>query len=430
MVYTDGACTNNGKANARCGSGVWIAPDHHGNKAIRVPGDKQSNQIGEITAAIAAIESIPSSWPLKIVTDSKYLIEGLTTHLKPWEDQGWIGIKNTPFFKRAAYLLRRRTATTTFQWVKGHEGNQGNEESDRLAKEGMGKDEPDALELSIPKNFDPQGAKLAVLTQAMAYKGIQEQKEPYTRRTTANNLNRARVAIESYGGELETDETIWKSLRNPTFRPRIQQFLYKAMHGTHKIGDFWANIPNYEDRQDCLTCHTTETMSHILIECNSSAVRIIWNLARTHWPHANIPWPNVDLGTILGCGSASFPPPPRTDGEIQPRQRKQKGAMRLLQILITESAYLIWTTRCERVIQEKIHSEAEIKAKWQRAINKRLTDDKIIATRIRRDQPTIRKVKSTWESVLKQEGDLPNDWIYNREVLVGRRQGSRPHREP
>jgi ribonuclease HI len=67
-----------------------------------------------------------------IKTDSRYVIDGLTKHLKEWEDQGWIGIKNKEWFKRAVYLLRRRTAQTRFKWVKGHNGELGNERSDHL----------------------------------------------------------------------------------------------------------------------------------------------------------------------------------------------------------------------------------------------------------------------------------------------------------
>jgi ribonuclease HI len=190
-IYTDGACLNNGKANARCGSGIWIGPEHDLNQALRVPGDAQSNQIGELAAVIAAISAVPKSYPIKIITDSRYVITGLTTHLGMWEDKGWIEVKNAEFFKAAAYLLRQRTATATFRWVKGHNGDLGNEESDRLAKEGAEKDEPDPLNLEIPPEFDLQGAKLATLTQAVAYRGIRARKPPRIRQTTEGNLRSA-----------------------------------------------------------------------------------------------------------------------------------------------------------------------------------------------------------------------------------------------
>jgi hypothetical protein len=70
----------------------------------------QSNQIGELVAVIAAAETTPGNWALEIITDSKYVIEGLTNYLRSWEDNGWIGIQNAHLFKRAAYLLKRRSA--------------------------------------------------------------------------------------------------------------------------------------------------------------------------------------------------------------------------------------------------------------------------------------------------------------------------------
>jgi len=82
-----------------------------------------------------------------------YAINGFTKHLSEWEDNGWIGIKNAPFFKKAAHILKQRIATTSFQWIKGHNGIQGNEESDRLAKEGANKPAPDNLDLDILKEF-------------------------------------------------------------------------------------------------------------------------------------------------------------------------------------------------------------------------------------------------------------------------------------
>ncbi|KAI0249653.1 hypothetical protein BJV78DRAFT_1225127 [Lactifluus subvellereus] len=61
---------------------------------------------------------------------------------------------------------------------------------------------------------------------------------------------------------------------------------------------------------------------------------------------------------------------------------------------------------------------------WYHTINARLTDDKILATKIKQDNPdkkSAQTVKSTWEHVLRKNTDLPDDWITSREVLVGRR---------
>ncbi|KAH9973170.1 hypothetical protein BJV77DRAFT_968467 [Russula vinacea] len=89
--------------------------------------------------------------------------------------------------------------------------------------------------------------------------------------------------------------------------------------------------------------------------------------------------------------------PPR-DARHPPRNTTE-GAKRLLQILISESAHLIWVLR------------------WLRVINTRLTDDKIIATKIKRDEKSKRKTRNTWEHILRKQGDLPNDWITSREFL-------------
>jgi hypothetical protein len=87
------------------------------------------------------------------------------------------GLTNTKFFKKAAYLLRCRHAKTKFLWTKGHSSNKGNEESNRLAKEGASKQEEDELDLEIPMEFKSQGTKLATLTQVKAYQGIMEKME-------------------------------------------------------------------------------------------------------------------------------------------------------------------------------------------------------------------------------------------------------------
>ena len=80
-AYTDGVCMNNQKLDAKCSSGVWIDTNHPLNKSIRVPGEGQSNQIGKLAAVIEAVETLPNYHKLTIITDSRYVIEGLTKHL-------------------------------------------------------------------------------------------------------------------------------------------------------------------------------------------------------------------------------------------------------------------------------------------------------------------------------------------------------------
>ena len=420
-VYTDGACMNNGKKDVRSGSGIWFGHNNPKNRALRIPGDTQLNQVGELAAVIHAIAETAPYQPLRIITDSKYVKDGLTTNLESWENNGWIEVKNAPLFKKAAHLLRFRTARTIFQWVKGHNGTTGNEESDRLAKQGAEKPTPDELDLEIPIEYDIQGAKLAMITQAKAYRGILEKRTTEPRRSSINNIRSAREAIKRVTGNNETDASIWRNLRNAAVRPLVQQFLFKTTHNAYMVGKYWENIRGFEDRGTCATCNTQESMSHILTECNAPPTHLIWNHAKNVWPYDNIRWPEIDLGIIIGCGSLHLLTnnAPR-ENDQQNAEKIRQGPTCLLQILISEAAYLIWAMRCERTMQGKTHNANEIKGRWLRSINERLTTDKIQATTIKRNKGFTELVVKTWEQALSKECELPIKWIYDSEVLVGR----------
>jgi len=62
-------------------------------------------------------------------------------------------------------------------------------------------------------------------------------------------------------------------------------------------------------------------------------------------------------------------------------------------------------------------------SRWLHAINTRLTNDKIIAQKIKRNKGFTKLVENTWEKVLTNERDIPNDWTNVHEVLVGSRPG-------
>lgn len=88
VMYTDGSCTNNGKLNAKCGGGIWAGHDSEYNKPLCIPGAQQLNQVGKIAAVVKALEIAPTYAPLKLITDSRYVIDGLMQHLTEWEDRG------------------------------------------------------------------------------------------------------------------------------------------------------------------------------------------------------------------------------------------------------------------------------------------------------------------------------------------------------
>jgi len=238
-----------------------------------------------------------------------------------------------------------------------------------------------------------------LLTQATAYKGIKERKPPITRESTKRNIELTTAAILNYTGSRETEAAIWQGLRRASIRPRISQFLYKTMHSTQKIGQYWDHIPGYQDRQTCHPCGRTESMEHILITCEETPTRMIWQMAKEIWPAWTYEWPEISLGTILGCGTITslreIAHPNEQQVDQDRRARNTKGPTRLMQIIITESAHLLWVLRCKRVIQEKRHSRREIESRWQLAINARLMDDKITATKIKRDKTFTNLVKAT-----------------------------------
>ena len=419
-VYTDGSSINNGKSNAKCGSGVWFEEGSEHNMALKVPGSEQSNQIGEIAAVVATLEKVPNFVPLTVKTDSKYVIEGLTKHLRNWENQGWIGIKNRKWFKRAAYLLRCRTAITKFKWVKGHNGELGNEMSDKLAKEGANKEVEDEILTDVPKKFDLQGAKLSAITQAIAYKGILETRPAPQRKTTKRNLEKIRNDLSNQIGTQETNEAIWAHIRKSPIQTKIQQFFFKTIHDTQKIGRYWLNIPDFESRCFCHFCDADETMDHIIVNCEHPTQRIIWKRAKELWPHNEDTWPTITLGTIVGCNALNIETLQKKKdrmGQEQLTKVHDPGATRLIKIILSEAAYLIWTLRCERVIQGKDRMQREVESAWLKTINRRLSEDKTTATKVIRKEPHTNSVRNTWDRALyKRHRDLPEDWI-NRSVV-------------
>ena len=95
----------------------------------------------ELLAAVSALEFAQAQYQQdqKIVlhTDSKILIEGLEGTIARYHKQGWLQPSGKPVKGRDMWeKLEQLTQSlnVTVKWVKGHNGNPGNQLADQLAR--------------------------------------------------------------------------------------------------------------------------------------------------------------------------------------------------------------------------------------------------------------------------------------------------------
>ncbi len=150
-VYTDGACSANGRRGALAGCGVFFGPGDPRNISCRLPGISQTNNRAEMLAVCLALEAYarePPGHALVIKSDSNYTVKGLREWLPRWKSNGFMladgrgPVKNQDLWIR---LDRSRTALTSggrsvhIEWIRGHSGHQWNDSADGLATEGCNK---------------------------------------------------------------------------------------------------------------------------------------------------------------------------------------------------------------------------------------------------------------------------------------------------
>jgi ribonuclease HI len=136
VIYTDGACSGNP------GPGGWGAVLRYGTHLRELHGGEKSttNNRMELMAAIQALEALTRGSDVQLYTDSKYLLDGITKWLPGWERNGWKTsarqpVKNVDLWQRL--VAAKRHHKVTWHWVKGHNGDPGNERADELARQGI-----------------------------------------------------------------------------------------------------------------------------------------------------------------------------------------------------------------------------------------------------------------------------------------------------
>jgi ribonuclease HI len=131
-LFTDGACRGNP------GPGGWAALLVAGKERKEVSGAEPltTNNRMELTAAIAGLGALKRRCAVKLYTDSKYVLQGVTEWLPNWKARGWRTAARTPVKNQDLWELLDAAVSgqdVEWHWVKGHSGHEGNEYVDQLA---------------------------------------------------------------------------------------------------------------------------------------------------------------------------------------------------------------------------------------------------------------------------------------------------------
>ena len=144
-VFTDGACSNNGRKNSKAGIGVYFGENDERNVSRKITG-KQTNNTAELSAVIEVFnvlkEEIERGINVIIYTDSEYVIKCSGSYGEKCEKSNWKKkkgeIPNVELVKEV-YELFQKNKNVSLEYIRAHtykndELSKGNEEADRLAR--------------------------------------------------------------------------------------------------------------------------------------------------------------------------------------------------------------------------------------------------------------------------------------------------------
>jgi ribonuclease HI len=135
VVYTDGACKGNPGPG---GWGALLRWKGHEKELFGGEPDTTNNRM-ELTAVIEALSALKSGCRVAVYTDSEYVKNGITTWIHGWKQRGWRTadrkpVKNLELWQRLEALAALHDVQ--WHWVRGHNGDPGNERADALANRG------------------------------------------------------------------------------------------------------------------------------------------------------------------------------------------------------------------------------------------------------------------------------------------------------
>lgn len=133
-IYTDGACLGNP------GRGGWGAILIWQDQKKELSGGEANttNNRMELMAAIKALEAVKRPVPIRLVSDSTYLRDGITKWIHGWRKNGWKTASKNPVANQDLWQRLddlNQSHDISWEWVKGHSGHPMNERCDDMARQ-------------------------------------------------------------------------------------------------------------------------------------------------------------------------------------------------------------------------------------------------------------------------------------------------------
>jgi ribonuclease HI len=134
LVWTDGACRRNPGPGGWAALVCWedgVVEEHSGGRP------QTTNNIMEMTASLEGLRALPAGSRACVVTDSRYLHDGMTAWMTGWKRKGWKTAAGDPVKNKALWLELEAAVAgheqVRWHWIKGHVGHALNERADVLA---------------------------------------------------------------------------------------------------------------------------------------------------------------------------------------------------------------------------------------------------------------------------------------------------------
>ena len=133
-IYTDGACSGNPGVG---GWGAVILIDKKDPILLNGGEKLTTNNRMELTAAIKALKYFENPEAINLITDSKYVKDGIESWISNWKKNGWKTAAKKPVKNKELWEeldLQISKHNISWEWVKGHTGEIFNEKADFLAR--------------------------------------------------------------------------------------------------------------------------------------------------------------------------------------------------------------------------------------------------------------------------------------------------------